>query len=449
MTEEVKENGGGITAASAEANKGGRNARAGKNGLKVAMGGIAIGAAIGAALFFWPNSESTLNTPESKTSMSGAQFDAKDIAPDAKVNPHYKKLLEVDQKKRAEESKKRGETSMAINPAESTDDIGEEAMRRLSKLELTMNRLKEENASLRNQMQEQVVMRRSDGKDAPSIDFYVIDGQVYADKKVFNARIKHSDQIVQGILKSKIFPEADVVSVTLDEGNNDQAAPDGQYGNMSYNTAYADKGYANNKGVMQGQSNTANIPEVAAVRAGDMIYATLDMTVNSDVQGPIVATLQAGEFAGAKVLGSFTKKGDYLVLEFNSMTLPDDRFVKISGIAVDPLLRTVAMADEIDRHIPSKLLAVFGAAWLQGIGEAYMKKGSLNTVGGTAGDAVIEKSALDTSEDIAVAGLAKVGVALANMITPYASRPDTVIKYAQSGLAILFTEPVITTSSKR
>lgn len=175
------------------------------------------------------------------------------------------------------------------------------------------------------------------------------------------------------------------------------------------------------------------------VPAATMLYATLDMTANSDVPGPLRVTVHGGEFRGWHMLGEFAVFEEYLVLQFNQLVSPDGRRAAANVIAVDPQSRMTGMADVVNRRTFSRLAAVMGAAFLQGMGDATIASAESRV---TAGDNVEIVSTLDSTSDRALAALGEVGRAASRMVAPYADRPPTVIKYADTGVMLLFLEPV-------
>ena len=94
--------------------------------------------------------------------------------------------------------------------------------------------------------------------------------------------------------------------------------------------------------------------------------------------------------------------------------------------------------DEVDRHIPERVIAVLGAAWIQGIGQGYsnanQKKTTINTGTSTT---VIEEN--DTSFwSIARGGLKNVGDMLVQIVQPYTQMQTTYKKYVNTGLGVMF-----------
>jgi intracellular multiplication protein IcmE len=175
------------------------------------------------------------------------------------------------------------------------------------------------------------------------------------------------------------------------------------------------------------------------INAGTVLYSTLDMEANSDVPGPLRATLQGGKYNGAHVLGNFTVSNDYLVMRFNRMVMPSGEHLTIDAVAIDPERRLIGLADKVDRHYLQRFGALLGAAFLQGYGDAVIASREVTRSSEYSEEVV---STIDTTKDQALAALSKVGDELANVVRPLANRPPTVIKYADTGMGLLFLNPV-------
>ena len=190
-----------------------------------------------------------------------------------------------------------------------------------------------------------------------------------------------------------------------------------------------------------GASATGAVAGDPLIPAATMLYATLDMTANSDVPGPLRVTIHGGEFRGWHMLGEFAVFEEYLVLQFNRIVSPDGQSAFTNAIAVDPQSRMAGMADVVNRRTFSRLAAVMGAAFLQGMGDATIASAEARII---AGDNVETVSTLNSTSDRALAALGEVGRAASRMVEPYVNRPPTVIKYADTGVMLLFLEPVET-----
>lgn len=183
------------------------------------------------------------------------------------------------------------------------------------------------------------------------------------------------------------------------------------------------------------------------VKAGDVLYAVLDTSINSDEPSPVLATIVAGRFRGAKLLGSITRPDNAtkVVLTFNVLSLRDvDKTIPINAVAIDPNTARTALASKVDTHFLLRYGSMFAAAFMQGLGSAYASQGTTVSAGGSDVANVVTVTTPERPfKDNAIIGLSQVGQQWGNAIAGNFNRPPTVKVFAGSSLGILFTQDVI------
>lgn len=172
--------------------------------------------------------------------------------------------------------------------------------------------------------------------------------------------------------------------------------------------------------------------------AGDVFYANLDTMINSDLSGPVRATIYGGKFDKAVLIGSAKLFDEYLIVEFDKMSYMGKTY-SIKAIAVDPATTSIGLQDDVDRHYFSRFVAVLGAAFLQGYGDAVVRSNQHIAVGATGG---IYQSTVIPESKFGMVALGEVGKAAAEMIKPYAKRPITVTKDRNSSIGIMLTDAI-------
>lgn len=172
--------------------------------------------------------------------------------------------------------------------------------------------------------------------------------------------------------------------------------------------------------------------------AGDVFYANLDTMINSDLSGPVRATIYGGKFDKAVLIGSAKLFDEYLIVEFDKMSYMGKTY-SIKAIAVDPATTSIGLQDDVDRHYFSRFVAVLGAAFLQGYGDAVVRSNQQIAVGATGG---IYQSTVIPESKFGMVALGEVGKAAAEMIKPYAKRPITVTKDRNSSIGIMLTDAI-------
>ncbi|MCX7091313.1 MAG: type IVB secretion system protein DotG/IcmE [Legionellales bacterium] len=196
---------------------------------------------------------------------------------------------------------------------------------------------------------------------------------------------------------------------------------------------------------------TTNALEVGAeetnIKMGDIMFAVMDTSINSDEPGPILATIVSGALKGSKLIGSFNlpSNAEKMVISFNSMSIPGaPKTIGISAFAIDPNTARTALSSETDHHYLSRYGALFASTFLEGFGNAFQSADTTITVGGTGGtqQTTVQNGIGRSAMENAVIGLAAVGKAWGQVAQQNMSRPITVEIYSGTGVGILFTQDV-------
>ena len=110
-------------------------------------------------------------------------------------------------------------------------------------------------------------------------------------------------------------------------------------------------------------------------KPGSILYGVFNLSITSDVPGPVLGEIIQGEYTGAKVLGTFQKgsgESDRLAVHVTTLVPVHGDAISVDGYVIDPHTR-------IDRHIASRTASFLGAAFLagiQGYGQAVSQGGS-------------------------------------------------------------------------
>ncbi len=178
------------------------------------------------------------------------------------------------------------------------------------------------------------------------------------------------------------------------------------------------------------------------IRAGDVMFGVLDTAVNSDEQGPVMATIVSGKYKGAKLLGglSLTSDQNGVVLNFTKMTMPDwPAAVSINAVAISPETARTALADNVNHHYFMRYGSVFASSFLQGVGQAIQQSGQTQV--NNAGTSTSTFANLSIGQQ-AMVGFGQVGQNLGNAAQNTFNTPNTVTIKSGSGLGVLFQNDV-------
>lgn len=175
------------------------------------------------------------------------------------------------------------------------------------------------------------------------------------------------------------------------------------------------------------------------IKAGTVLYAVMDTSVNTDEKGPILATIVSGKFAGARVIGAFTH-ADYqesIIMQFSTMSLPKKtNSMGIQAVAIDPDTARTALATDVDHHYFLRYGSLFASSFISGYGKAITQQGT-TTTSPLTGTTTTTTPPLDNKEKF-LAALGEVGTAWSQQIKPIFNTPYTVYVDQGTGIGLLF-----------
>ena len=203
-------------------------------------------------------------------------------------------------------------------------------------------------------------------------------------------------------------------------------------------------------GTIPGQQNVAgglngNAAAPGIIKAGDILFAVLDTSVNTDEPGPILATIVSGKLNGTKLIGSFNlpNNADKMVISFNTMSVPGaSKTTSINAYAIDPNTARTALSSRTDHHYLMRYGSLFAATFLEGFGNAFQSANTTVTIGGVGdvSNTTISNGVGRSTLENAVIGLATLGKAWGQVAQQQFSRPTTVELYSGTGIGVLFTQ---------
>lgn len=199
----------------------------------------------------------------------------------------------------------------------------------------------------------------------------------------------------------------------------------------------------------QAQQAGNAIPKKAIIRTGDIVFAVMDTSVNSDEPGPILATIVSGKLKGAKLIGSFNlpANADKMVITFNTMSVPGAaKTTSISAFAIDPNTARTALSSRTDHHYLMRYGSLFASSFIEGFGNAFQSANTTVSIGGTGGgnNITVSNGIGRSTLENAVIGLATVGKSWGQQAQQLFNTPTTVEVFSGTGLGILFTQDVTT-----
>lgn len=173
------------------------------------------------------------------------------------------------------------------------------------------------------------------------------------------------------------------------------------------------------------------------IKAGTIMFATLDVGINTDEQSPILATIVEGQLRGAKLLGEFKRQEKKVLLSFNLMNVPKlPNSVPVSVVAIDEKTAHTMLADRVDSHYMLRYGTLFASSFISGLADAVGRSGS-STVISPVG-VTVSQPPLNTTK-LVVTGLGAVGKQYSSSLSSNFTTPPTVYVNPGTGIGILFT----------
>lgn len=125
-------------------------------------------------------------------------------------------------------------------------------------------------------------------------------------------------------------------------------------------------------------SANADLPEsgLPGLKVGDILQAVNRVSLDSDAPGPAMVEVVTGPYKGAKVVGSFQRLNEHLVLKFSELAAKDGSIYTIEGYAIDPKTDRTAVRSNVDRHLLARWGGLVAASFLEGFGDAVSRSGT-------------------------------------------------------------------------
>lgn len=212
---------------------------------------------------------------------------------------------------------------------------------------------------------------------------------------------------------------------------DEQLATPNDAGSILYVAAVSNAVTESQQGLDAG---TRELEQASDLNVGDLIYAIVDTSVNSDVPSAVMATVVSGKYKGLKLLGKFQRFEERLVLAFSRGVLPTGELLEIDAYAIDPQTTEASVASAVDTHFFSRWGGLVASSFLEGFGKATMMSGATNvydSFGGTTDQMMFSDYSMEDQLWIAAG---KVGEKTSDMFAKNFEKPPTV--YLDSGAPI-------------
>lgn len=187
-------------------------------------------------------------------------------------------------------------------------------------------------------------------------------------------------------------------------------------------------------------ANAVAGPSGPTIKAGTIMFATLDSGVDSDEQSPILATVLTGQLKGAKLIGNFEREDQKLVLKFNLMNVPAfDKSIAVNAVAIDQNTASTAVTGNVNNHYLLRYGTLFASSFLSGISQGIIATSSQTNCFFGVICQTQPNNNLSTGEYVAL-GLGNTGQQYANEMGNNFNTPPTVKIPGGTGIGLLFMQ---------
>lgn len=171
------------------------------------------------------------------------------------------------------------------------------------------------------------------------------------------------------------------------------------------------------------------------LKAGNVMYATLDSEVNTDDGGDVFATVRGGVWDGAKLIGRIERAPRNINLRFNLLAPQDDRdTISINALAIREEDARAGIAEDIDYHTIERYSALFVGSVLSGLSKAAQQPRG-DTIVLPNGQVIVSQPE-PGGKQIAMYALGEMGVNAAAEVRKSFSQPPTFKTPANKGFGL-------------
>ena len=171
------------------------------------------------------------------------------------------------------------------------------------------------------------------------------------------------------------------------------------------------------------------------IKAGSIMFAILDTSINSDEPGPILATITSGSLKGGKLIGTLTKQKERVLVTFHTLSYKEfPASIGLQAVAIDPTTARTGLSDYTNNHYLLRYGTMFAATFLQGYAQAISQSGSSIVSNGF--NTQKNMPSLSPQGELVVA-LGNVGAKYASILEGFQNTPPTVYVYSGAGMGVL------------
>jgi intracellular multiplication protein IcmE len=176
------------------------------------------------------------------------------------------------------------------------------------------------------------------------------------------------------------------------------------------------------------------------VPAGRGVFAHPILALSSDQASPVVMQADSGPIAGDRMIGSFSKQGDRLVIHINSI-IHQGQVISADGVVTAPDTMEASVASKIDQHYAERFILPAAAAFVAGLGQALATTSNTTAVLSPLGGATTSTN-LNFHQQLGVAAGAAASQ-IGNTLNAEAPKGPTISLEANVSVGVMFLSNVI------
>ena len=189
-------------------------------------------------------------------------------------------------------------------------------------------------------------------------------------------------------------------------------------------------------------SQTVHSPAQVLIPAGRGVYAHPMLALSSDQTSPVVLQADSGPIAGDRMIGSFARENDRLILHVNTI-IHNNQTISCDGVVIAPDTMEASVATDVDEHYLTRFILPAAAAFIQGLGQALATTSNTTAVLSPFGGATTSTN-LNFHQQLGVAAGVAAGQ-VGTILNQEAPKGPTVRLAANVAVGVMFlsnvTEP--------
>ncbi|GAB0119837.1 DotG/IcmE/VirB10 family type IV secretion system protein [Acidisoma sp. 7E03] len=186
-------------------------------------------------------------------------------------------------------------------------------------------------------------------------------------------------------------------------------------------------------------ATAAQTAPTVLIPAGRGIYAHPILALSSDQTSPVIMQADSGPIAGDRMIGSFERQDDRLVIHINSI-VHQGQTLGCDAVVVAPNTMEASVATGVDEHYVSRIILPAAAAFVQGLGQALATTSNSTAVLSPFGGATTSTN-LNFQQQLGVAAGAAAGQ-IGSVLNQEAPKGPTVTLDANVGVGVMFLSDV-------